>query len=98
MIELRHLNTKSRDCNPTLFGHRISVSEGFTGVIRVANEIRIKEADLLQFRAFPEVDSTWSIEFVCTGSPHQMELLRKRMYRIPTVMRIHCWHVDSRPA
>lgn len=98
MIELHHLNMTARDTNPTLFGHRITVSEGFVGAIRVANEIRLKGIEPLQFRAFPNADSSWSIEFVCTGNHHQMEMLRKRMYRIPTVMRIHCWRVMSQPA
>lgn len=99
MIELRHLSLNPRDTDPDIYGHRVALSEGFAGVIRVANEIRVAGIDLGQFRALPVTnrDHLWSVEFICQGERDSMEQLRKRLYRIPTVVRVHCWRVASLP-
>ncbi|MBC2586905.1 hypothetical protein [Rhodococcus aetherivorans] len=97
MIELQQLSLNPQDTGPELYGHRIAISEGFTGVARVVNEIRMVDLHLTLFRAFPGVDYPWYVEFVCKGESDRMERLRKRLYRIPSVVRIHCWRVASLP-
>ncbi|MFC9359289.1 hypothetical protein ACFTZB_22315 [Rhodococcus sp. NPDC057014] len=81
---------ESRDGDePLSVGHRVTVDDDFTGVIKVAHLLRHPACEIVDFAAHHH-PSGWIVEYVCSGTSHQLQMLRKRVYRLPEVTKIEC--------
>ncbi|WP_139279743.1 hypothetical protein [Rhodococcoides yunnanense] len=74
--------------------HRVVVDGGFTGVVKIAHVVKLPQYGVSRFESRTTAQQDrWLVDYICTGTEQQVELLRKRIYRLPGVVRI-----DRRPA
>ncbi|KXF49380.1 hypothetical protein AXA44_25015 [Rhodococcus sp. SC4] len=89
---------KTGSSDPVATEHRVTIDDGFSGVIKVAHLLRHPACEISGFGARRTADPDgWTIDYVCVGTAHQLQMLRKRVYRLPGVRKIECRHALKLP-